>query len=79
MNLNEFNQKDLIELEINRLSSRYNKDYLDCENIMKITGLSKNNIRTLMSNPQFPTTKIGRRKVVSLTNFVIWQYQQNNK
>ena len=77
MNTNEFNTKDLIEMEVNRLSNKYGKDYLDCEDIIKITGLGRNNVRTLMNNSKFPTTIIGRRKVVSLTNFVVWQF--NNK
>ncbi len=77
MNTNEFNTKDLIEMEVNRLSNKYSKDYLDCDDIIKITGLGRNNVRTLMNNPKFPTTIIGRRKVVSLTNFVVGQF--NNK
>ena len=77
MEQNKISQIDLIELEVNRLYKIYQKDYLECEDIMKITGVGKNNIRTLMNNPNFPTKKVGRRKVVSLTSFVVWQF--NNK
>ena len=35
------------------------------------------NVAELMNNPNFPTKKVGRRKVVSLTSFVVWQF--NNK
>ena len=71
------NTKELVEMEVDRLSKKYNKDYLDCEDIIKITGLGKNNVRTLMNNPNFQTKKVGRRKVVSLTSFVVCQF--NNK
>ena len=77
MEQNKISQIDLIELEVNRLYKIYQKDYLECEDIMKITGVGKNNIRTLMNNPNFPTKKVSRRKVVSLTSFVVWQF--NNK
>ena len=77
MNTNELSQKDLIEMEVNRLSNKYQKDFLGCEDIMTITGLGRNNVRDLMNDPNFPTTTIGRRKVVSLVSFVIWQF--NNK
>ena len=39
----------LISAEAKRLADRYNKDYLDCEDLMKITGLGKGNVRTLMN------------------------------
>ena len=34
----------LISAEAKRLADRYNKDYLDCEDLMKITGLGKGNV-----------------------------------
>ena len=46
MEQNKISQIDLIELEVNRLYKIYQKDYLECEDIMKITGVGKNNIRT---------------------------------
>ena len=79
MELNELTQKDLIELELNRLSKKYNKDYLECDDIMKITGLGKENVRRLMDRKDFPTTRDGRRKVVSLLSFVTWQISNQNK
>lgn len=79
MNSNELSQKDLIELELNRLSEKYKKDYLECDDIMVITGLGRENVRRLMDRSDFPTTKVGRRKVVSLLNFVMWQITNQNK
>lgn len=77
MELNQLSQKDLIELEVNRLAEKYNKDFLDCEDVQKITGLGRDNVRTLFKNKNFPTTKVGRRYVVSLINFVTWQITNN--
>ena len=37
----EIKAEELISLEAKRLADRYNKDYLDCEDLMKITGLGK--------------------------------------
>ena len=68
----------LISAEAKRLADRYNKDYLDCEDLMKITGLGKGNVRTLMNRYDFPTTTIGRRKVISVLAFAKWAYLQNN-
>ena len=78
MNTNEFNTKDLIEMEVNRLSNKYGKDYLDCDDIIKITGLGRNNVRTLMKSEKFPITKVGKRQVVSIINFVTYITSQNN-
>lgn len=66
------NLHNLIESETNRLSQKYNKDFLDCEDIIKITGLGRDNVRNLLRNKTFPATRIGRRYVVSVLNFVKW-------
>ena len=68
----------LISAEAKRLADRYNKDYLDCEDLMKITGLGKDNVRALMNRFDFPTTTIGRRKVISVLSFARWAYFQDN-
>lgn len=65
--------EDLISAEAKRLSDRYAKDYLDCADIMKITGLGKDNVRTIMNRKDFPTMKIGKRKIVSVIGFATWQ------
>ena len=66
------NLNELIQNEVNRISLKYNKDFLDCEDLIKITGLGRDNVRNLMRNKTFPTTKVGKRQVVSVLNFVTW-------
>ena len=46
---------------------------------MKITGLGRDNVRNLLRSKNFPTTKVGKRQVVSVLNFVAWQTMQNTK
>ena len=69
---NTINLNELIQNEVNRISLKYNKDFLDCEDLIKITGLGRDNVRNLMRNKTFPTTKVGKRQVVSVLNFVTW-------
>ena len=69
----------LISAEAKRLADRYNKDYLDCEDLIKITGLGRDKVRNLMRSKSFPTTKVGKRQVVSVLNFVTWLTLNNNK
>ena len=69
----------LISAEAKRLAERYNKDYLDCEDLMKITGLGKGNVRALMNRFDFPTTTVGKRKVISVLSFARWAYSQDNR
>lgn len=79
MELEQLSQKDLIEMEVKRLSAKYNKDFLDCDAIIKITGLGRDNVRSLLRSKSFPTTKVGKRQVVSVLNFVIWTIQNQDK
>ena len=75
MNFNKNNQlniDNLIKSEVDRLTTKYNKDFLDCEDLIKITGLGRDNVRNLMRSKNFPTTKVGKRQVVSVLNFVTW-------
>ena len=69
---NTINLNELIQNEVNRISLKYNKDFLDCEDLIKITGLGRDNVRNLMRSKTFPTTKVGKRQVVSVLNFVTW-------
>ena len=62
----------LIKSEVDRISTKYNKDFLDCEDLIKITGLGRDNVRNLLRSKSFPTTKVGKRQVVSVLNFVTW-------
>ena len=68
---------NLIQNEVERISTKYNKDFLDCEDLIKITGLGRDNVRNLLRSKNFPTTKVGKRQVVSVLNFVTWQSMQN--
>ena len=78
MNFNAINITDIIQNEVNRISQKYNKDFLDCEDIIKITGLGRDNVWNLLRSKNFPTTKVGKRQVVSVLNFVTWLTLNNN-
>ena len=80
MNFNnnkQLNIDNLIKSEVDRLTTKYNKDFLDCEDLIKITGLGRDNVRNLMRSKNFPTTKVGKRQVVSVLNFVTWMTLNN--
>lgn len=67
------NIEQLIADEVKRLSDKYNKGYLDCDELIQITGLGRDNVRALMNSANFPVTCVGNRKVVSILAFVTWQ------
>ena len=69
----------LIQSETQRISIKYNKDFLDCDDLIKITGLGRDNVRNLLRSKSFPTTKVGKRQVVSVLNFVTWLTLNNNQ
>ena len=69
---NTINLNELIQNEVNRISLKYNKDFLDCEDLIKITGLGRDNVCSLLRRKDFPTTKVGKRQVMSILNFVTW-------
>lgn len=77
-NNQQLNINNLIQIEVDRISTKYDKDFLDCEDIMKITGLGRDNVRSLLRSKNFPTTKVGKRQVVSVLNFVTWLTLSNN-
>ena len=77
-NNQQLNINNLIQTEVNRISTKYDKDFLDCEDIMKITGIGRDNVRSLLRSKDFPTTKVGKRQVVSVLNFVTWLIMNNN-
>lgn len=74
----QLNIDNLIKSEVDRLTTKYNKDFLDCEDLIKITGLGRDNVRNLMRSKNFPTTKVGKRQVVSVLNFVTWLTLNND-
>ena len=78
MTNNSININNLIQSEVDRISQKYNKDFLDCEDLIKITVLGRDNVRSLLRSKDFPTTKVGKRQVVSVLNFVTWLTTKNN-
>ena len=39
------NIEQLISAEVKRLSEKYGKSYLDCEELIELTGLGRDNVR----------------------------------
>lgn len=76
-NNSSINMEQLIADEVKRLSAQFGKSFLDCEDIIKLTGLGRDNVRTLMRSRRFPVVKVGKRQVVSILNFVTWQINEN--
>ncbi len=64
---------ELVALESKRLTEKYNKDFLDCDDLMKITNLGKDNVRAMMHSKGFPLLKVGKRCVVNVSSFADWQ------
>ncbi len=79
MNDKNIDLNSLIQSETQRISIKYNKDFLDCDDLIKITGLGRDNVRNLLRSKSFPTTKVGKRQVVSVLNFVTWLTLNNNQ
>ena len=77
-NNNQLNFDNLIKAEVDRLTTKYNKDFLTCEDLINIMGIGRDNVRNLMRSKSFPTTKVGKRQVVSVLNFVTWLTLNNN-
>lgn len=75
--MNNIKIEDLISAEVNRISSKYNKDYLDIKDIMQITGLGRDKVREIMNSKYFPSSKFGKKKTVSVVAFVSWQFKNN--
>ena len=67
------NIEQLIADEVKRLSTQFGKSFLDCENLIELTGLGRDNVRALMHSKAFPVTTVGNRQVVSILAFVAWQ------
>lgn len=72
-NKTELNRERLIAEETARISWRYGKSFLDCDDLIKLTGLGRDNVRVLMRSKAFPVTKVGNRQVVSVLAFAAWQ------
>lgn len=65
-------------IEARRLAEKHDKDFLDCDDLVKIMGIGKNNARQLLNSDSFPTTEIGNRKIVSVIAFVYWSMQSKD-
>ena len=65
-------------LEAKRIAEKYEKDFLDCEDLVKIMGVGRNNIRQLLNSDSFPTIQVGNRKIVSVVAFTIWSLKIEN-
>ena len=68
--------EQLVADEVKRLSLQFGKSFLDCEDIISLTGLGRDNVRALMRSRRFPVVKVGKRQVVSILNFVTWQINE---
>jgi len=65
-------------LEAKRLSDKYGKDFFDCEDLVAIMGVGRNNIRQLFNSDGFPSQELGNRKVISAIAFALWSLRNNN-
>ena len=75
-NNSSINIEQLVADEVKRLSLQFGKSFLDCEDIISLTGLGRDNVRALMRSRRSPVVKVGKRQVVSILNFVIWQINE---
>ena len=64
-------------MEAQRLAEKYGKDYLNCEDLVSIMGIGKNNARQLFNSSSFPTIEVGNRKVVSVIAFAFWSLKSD--
>ena len=62
---------------LNNIKIEEVKTFLDCEDLIKLTGLGRDNVRLLMRSRRFPVVKVGKRQVVSILNFVAWQMRES--
>ena len=70
------NIDNIIISEAKRLADKYQKESFDCKDLVEILGVGTNSVRDLMNHKGFPTQTIGKRKVVTITNYVIWSLKQ---
>ena len=66
-------------LEAKRLADKYHKDFFDCEDLIAIMHVGRNNVRQLMRSKTFPTVEIGNRKVVSAISLALWLVEKNKR
>lgn len=73
MQKESLNYEEIIAKETERICTQFGKAFLDCEDLVKLTGLGRDNTRALIKSKQFPLVTVGRRQVVSVLSFVTWQ------
>ena len=61
-----------VAMEAERLANKYGKDTFDCEDLQRVLGVGKSNVRELMRSNHFPTLIIGKRKLVSALSLADW-------
>jgi hypothetical protein len=66
-------------MEAKRLSEKYGKDFLNCDDLVAITGFGKNNVRQMLNSDDFPTVEVGNRKAVSIVAFVLWSLKKGDR
>ena len=59
-------------LEARRLAEKYGTDFLNCDQLMEVTGLGRGNVRQLLCSDSFPFIQVGNRKVISVIAFALW-------
>ena len=67
-----------VAMDAKRIAEKYDKDFFDCDDLVKIIGVGKNNVRQLLNSNAFPTIEIGNRKVVSVIAFAMWSMRNAN-
>jgi len=72
--INNIQINEIINQEVTRLTNIFEKDFLDCDDLIKLTGLGRDNVLTLMHSQELPTKQIGRRRIVSITAYVLWKF-----
>ena len=68
---NNIRIEEIIAAETKRLSELFGKTFLDCEDLIRLTGLGRDNVRLLMRSRRFPVVKVGK------LSFVTWQIRES--
>lgn len=71
--------ENLISAEVDRLSKKFGKEYLELKDVMEITGLGRDKVREIFKSKGFPLSNFGHKQTVSIMAFVVWQMKNNTK
>ena len=72
-NKTELNRERLIADETARISWRYGKSFLDCDDLVKLTGLGRDNVRALMRSKAFSRDQGRKPSGRQCAGVVAWQ------